>query len=193
MDDYTNVNRFEKKADTKAIEKKEVQKVANGVVKKKTKWQKFTNLVKPDVENLGSYILTEVVVPTGKELVSDMVHAFLYGGSTPGRKRSTAEKVSYRSYYDKKQEPASVKPSGYKFDDIMVNSKEEADAVLSALDDIISQFGRASVADLYDLVDISGDYTNHNYGWTNISTAKAVRVRGGGYMLQLPRAIVLDR
>ena len=31
-----------------------------------------------------------------------------------------------------------------------------------------------------------------NYGWIDISSAKVVPARGGGYMLKLPRAVPLD-
>ena len=53
------------------------------------------------------------------------------------------------------------------------------------------RFGEVTVADLYDLVGISSDYTDRKYGWTDLATAKPIRVRGG-YLLDLPRAKLLD-
>ena len=47
-----------------------------------------------------------------------------------------------------------------------------------------------SVMDLYDLVGITGQYTDNKYGWTNLRNAEPVRTRDG-YMLKLPRAIPL--
>ena len=46
--------------------------------------------------------------------------------------------------------------------------------------------------DLYDLVGISGQYTDNKYGWVNIKNAEPVRTIGGGYMLKLPKAIPLN-
>ena len=52
-------------------------------------------------------------------------------------------------------------------------------------------YGTVSVADLYDLVGISGNYTDNKYGWTNIRNAEPIRVRDG-YMLKLPKALPLN-
>ena len=59
------------------------------------------------------------------------------------------------------------------------------------MDELIEKFKVASVADLYDLVGVSCDYTANNYGWTNLRNASVVRVRDG-YLLKLPRALPLD-
>ena len=54
--------------------------------------------------------------------------------------------------------------------------------------DLIETYGMASVADMYDLVGISCDYTANKYGWTNIRNAEVVRTRDG-YMLKMPKAL----
>lgn len=44
-----------------------------------------------------------------------------------------------------------------------------------------------SVADLYDLANVSNDnYAANKYGWTDIAGCRAVRVRDG-YILKLPK------
>jgi hypothetical protein len=48
-----------------------------------------------------------------------------------------------------------------------------------------------SVADLYDLVGVTGNYTDNKYGWTDIRSASVIRVRDG-YMLKLPKALPLN-
>ena len=56
-------------------------------------------------------------------------------------------------------------------------------------------YGIARVADLYDLVGERHEYTDNDYGWTNISNAEAVRVRtedGYGYAIKMPRALPID-
>ena len=78
----------------------------------------------------------------------------------------------------------------YSYDDIVLESRGEADAVLSRMDEIMEEYDIVRVADLYDLVGITGDYTDNKYGWTNIRDAKVVRVRDG-YKIQLPRAMPL--
>ena len=55
------------------------------------------------------------------------------------------------------------------------------------MDAIIDEYDVVSVADLYDLVGITGRYTDQDYGWTNIHNARAVRCRDGGLTLELPK------
>ena len=75
--------------------------------------------------------------------------------------------------------------------DIIIENRGEAEDVLSRMDELIDQYGLVSVADLYDLVGINGNYTDNKYGWFNIRTASVVRVRDG-YMIKLPKAVPLN-
>ena len=53
-------------------------------------------------------------------------------------------------------------------------------------------YGLVRVADFYDLVGVTGNYTDNKYGWTNIRSAEIVRLRDGGYVIKLPRAMQID-
>ena len=75
-------------------------------------------------------------------------------------------------------------------DDIILESRVEAEDVISRMKEIIETYGFVRVTDLYYLVGITGDYTDNKYGWTNIRDAEPVRVRDG-YMLKLPKAVPL--
>ena len=54
----------------------------------------------------------------------------------------------------------------------------------------MEEYSFVRVADLYDLVGVTGLFTDNNYGWTNIRNAKIVRVRDG-YKIDMPRALPL--
>ena len=56
------------------------------------------------------------------------------------------------------------------------------------MDEMMEEYGIVRVADLFDLVGITGDYTDNKYGWTNIRNAEVVRVRDG-YKIKMPRAM----
>ena len=92
---------------------------------------------------------------------------------------------------DKENTPRSIK---FDFepnkDDIILESRVDAEDVISRMKEIIETYGFVRVTDLYDLVGITGDYTDNKYGWTNIRGAEPVRVRDG-YMLKLPKAVPL--
>ena len=72
-----------------------------------------------------------------------------------------------------------------------MSNRGEAQDVLDRMDELMDTYGLVRVADLYDLVGITGNYTDNKYGWTNIRNAEIVRVRDG-YMIKMPRAVPID-
>lgn len=204
MNDYQpNSHKFKEEQKQSTNERKKVEKVTTGVVK--TKKNELRNLksvfISEDISNVKSYILKDVLIPTIKNAVSDIItngiDMILYGSSGGNRKRSTASKVSYRNYYDNKRDNRSYSSSkydsrhSYSYDDIILETRGEAEEVLSNMDDMIEMYDTVSVADLYDLVGITSEYTDNKYGWSNLRNAQVVRVREG-YALKLPRAMPID-
>lgn len=202
MNDYKpNSHRFKEEQKEPSVEKKQIQKVVSGTVKtkKKSGLSKFIdNFVSEDVGSIKQYVIFDILVPAIKDAIYDVgkgaLDAVFYGEK--GRpSKSTASKVSYRSYYDKGS--SSSRPStnrtltGYSYDNIVLESRAEAEEVLSRMDELIDMYGVVAVADLYDLVGITGNYTDNKYGWTNIRNAKVTRVRDG-YLIELPKALPLN-
>lgn len=183
---------------------KKVEAVITGTAKtrKKGDMQKLADVfIAEDANNVKSYILMEVIIPAVKKAISDIVTTgidmILYGEAGRSRKNGTASKVSYRNYYEKDSDriragSANSRRGGLDYDDILFDTRGDAEAVLDAMNDIISQYGTVSVSDFYDLARVPNDnFTMNRYGWTNISGATAIRVRDG-YILKLPRAIPLN-
>lgn len=178
---------------------KKMGKVVTGAAKtrKKSEVKKFGNTFLPDdVTSVKSYILMDVVVPGLKNAIADVVSIMLFGETGRiGGKKGNGPKVSYQRYYDDRREDRRNyarprAPGGYDYDDIIFESRGDADLVLDQLEAAINQFGLASVLDLYDLAGITcpTSYTADKYGWTDIRSAKVVRTRDG-YVLELPRAV----
>lgn len=194
----------EQKQKKEQLEKKKVEKVISGKakIKKKSEAAKLTEKIisTEDVGNLKSYLLEDVIIPTIRNTIWDAItnslDMILFGGTGRSRRKSLSSKVSYRDYYDEKRRGGSRsserKRSGYDFDDIILETRGEAEEVLERMDELIETYSFASVADLYDLVGITCDYTDNKYGWTNIRNAEPIRVRGGGYMLKMPKALPID-
>lgn len=194
----------EQKQKKEQLEKKKVEKVISGKakIKKKSEATKLTEKIisTEDVGNLKSYLLEDVIIPTIRNTIWDAItnslDMILFGGTGRSRRKSLSSKVSYRDYYDEKKRGSSRlserKRSGYDFDDIILETRGEAEEVLERMDELIETYSFASVADLYDLVGITCDYTDNKYGWTNIRNAEPIRVRGGGYMLKMPKALPID-
>lgn len=202
MEEYKPNSHKSKEEQQEAVPEKKVEKVVVGTVKTKKKgdMQKLADVfISEDVSNVKSYILLEVLVPAIKKAISDIVtngiDMILYGETGRTKKNSPASKVSYRSYYDKGNDrrdySSSRTKTGYNYDDVILDNRGEAEDVLSRMDELIATYGLVSVADLYDLVGTTGNYTDNKYGWTNIQSASVIRVRDG-YLLKLPKALPLN-
>lgn len=185
------------------VEKKKVEKVISGTATRKPDAaRKFTNLFAPgDMSSISEYIIMDVIVPATKKMISEIVRngidMILYGESGRSKNYSgNSDKVSYRSYYgsnDNNRNSSTTKTrSVFDYDNITIPTRQEAEEVIRQMDAIVEVYGMVSVADLYDLCGITDhNYMNAKYGWMNIRTAEAVRVRDG-YVLKLPRALPLD-
>lgn len=199
--DYTP-NSHKYKAEQKAAaEERRVEKVINGTVKtkKKSGIHKFTDVfIAEDASSVKSYILMDVLLPAFKKAISDVVtngiDMLLYGGSGRGKKAG-GDKISYRNYYDKGDNrfaAATVRPR-FDYDDIVFNTRAEAEAVRDQMDAVIERYGFVTVADMYDMCELPQPHTSYKYGWEDIRNAEAVRLVGGGYILKLPKVGPLDR
>lgn len=182
---------------------KRVQKVVTGNVKtRKNDVRKFTDIfISEDAANVKSYIFMDVLVPAIKKAISDIVtdgiDMILYGGSGGGRKKSSSgSKVSYRKYYDDRRddhrETSYRDRNRFDYDDIEFDYRTDAEAVRNEMLDCIERYGMVTVADMYDMAGETAPYTSSKFGWTSIRTSEVKRVRGGKYIIELPRAVALD-
>lgn len=192
-------------AEQQLAERKKVEKVISGTakVKKKSELRKFAdNFISEDVGNVKDYLVKDVIIPTVVDFIEDIVvggiRTLLRGDA--GRRDSRDRRsyggspsyVNYTRYSDRRDDRGprdNQTRRGYGYDDVVVNSRADAEAVIEQMDGIVDTYGMVSVADLYDLVGMSSNYTDNNYGWTNIRNAEPVRLRDGGWMIKMPRAI----
>ena len=161
-----------------------------------------------DIHNVKSYILMDVIIPEIKKTILDVLYNSLdmafNGENGRGRaSRGIANTVSYSRYYTDRDRRGSRQPDrfsspqkrvarGMNCDDIIFENRGQAEAVLTRLDEIMDNYGLVRVSDVYDISGVSCEYTNTNYGWTDISSADVVRYGDGTYGLKLPRALPLD-
>ena len=200
----SNSHKSRETRETRPIPEKRIDKVTTGAVKtrKKSEVKKLADIFLPeDIESVKSYIFMDVLIPSLKKAISDIVtngiDMILYGESGH-RDRSTSSKISYNSIYNRSNGNSSSSSSarkytpGYNYDDIVLETRGEAENVLSRMDEIIETYGVLSVADMYDLVGMTCNYTDNKYGWTDIRNASVVRIRDG-YVIKMPKAMPIDR
>lgn len=194
------------KSKEEIVEKRVKSKIVKGNVKKrkKTLGRKVSEtFLEDDSSNVIQYILWDVLIPSAKDMISDIIKGgidmLLFGeNKEPSRIHRDRDKsyVSYRSYYERdkrndRYNRSSSRRSSNNFDDILFESRSEAEEVLDFIVNLIDEYGLASVADFYDLVGMTSHYTDQKWGWYNVNTARVVRCRDG-YSIRFPRVEELE-
>lgn len=195
---------------------KKVEKLITGpvTVKKKSEIKKFTDIFfASDLKAVGEYLFNDFLVPTAKNLfvdgISNAANMIIFG-STRGRgdrgySRDRYDRVSYDQSYrryddrdrrddrrDRYDDRHSSERRSYFDSDICFRYREDADKVLRHLDDVLREYKIVSVADLNEALGVTGDYTDHDFGWTSLHTARIENNREG-YVLRLPKAMPIEK
>lgn len=197
------------------LEEKNVERVVKGdVVRRKRPLNKRMREVfvgEDDARNVWGHVFLDVMVPAVKDMVADAVSTgverMLFGDSRSpsrrGRQRSPYGQHNYTPYSSHyastrpvaREDPRTMSRRGrtaHDFDEIILDSRAEAEEVIDGLMNLIAQYDIAQVSDLYTLVGIQPSFTDDKYGWTDLRGASVTRVRSG-YLLDLPRPEVLER
>lgn len=175
-------------------EEKQVEKVIQGsvtVAKKGFLKRLLGWFLNDDIDNIGSYVLRNVVLPAFRRTISESVDVAMNGETSARRKKSGLS--DYRGgYYESESKNHYNVRDPYDIGDIVLDNYGDCELVLDELGRLIDHYGMASVSDLNSILGKSGNpYTDCKYGWTSIKTARIIPVRNG-FKLKLPRIIPLD-
>lgn len=195
-------------------EPRKVERVVQGqVTRRKTPLGRRIgqSILGGDSQTVWGYIFGEALIPTIQNLVVDIVgggiEKLVYPDSRPvnrARRGRVGGFTDYQSpsrytnrHRDPRDEPRHMSRRGranHAFDEIIIESRAEAEEVLDRLEDMARRYEVATVANLYHLVGISGAYTDEKYGWTeqDLREANVARAGRSGYLLNLPRPEQLD-
>lgn len=202
MVDYPSNSYKSREAKKKEAERPEIKKVVSGAVKtkKKSEVRKLYDVfISEDASTVKDYIIYDVIIPNARNLIVDIItdtaHIVFGGGRRRTNGQTAFSKTSYISYdkfsdrrsssrYDEPRRP------GINYDDIILETRSDAEEVLDQMNALIETYDKVSIADMYDLIGKTAEYTHNKYGWTNLSNARPVRCRDG-YMLELPKAMPL--
>lgn len=204
MDEYPSNSR---KSRVDEPPPKKVEKIIEGEVvrRKKPLSRRFmeTFFGGGDAGTVWSYILSDVLVPAAKDMVSDAVsqgvERTLFGETNRRRQQNpTRGLTQYTSYNRYSASPGLRRPEDprqglsrrgretHDFNEIIIGTKVEAEEVIDALFEIISKYESVTVANLYELIGETGTFTDEKWGWTDLRAAGVTRVKSG-YLLDLPR------
>lgn len=187
--------------------------VASEVVsRKKSLGKRFKDIfIGGDSRSVVQYIITEVLVPQAKEMIteaaSEGLQRMIYGEGRTGPRRygarpnSSAGPTSYNRYSQRGNNPigrsgredrSNATLRSKDIDDIILATRIEADTVLERMVDLLTEYGTVSVADLHSLISWSSTHIDQKWGWEDLQGSNVQRAREGGYVLNLPKAQPLD-
>ena len=181
------------------IPDKKIEKVVKGKVttQKKSIGEKFADtFLAEDVDSVKVYFWQDLFVPTVKKLfadgISDAVHMLFLGSparkaNTPASSISYGGRTSYTPYNHISNTSVVNRQTTYDYNNVVVETRADAEEVLISLDEIISRYEMASIADFYELTGINGSYTDNKYGWTDIHGAYPVKT-SNGWLIKMPKA-----
>lgn len=189
---------------------KKVERIVSGEVsrRKPTLGKRLKEMfVGGDAQSVGSYVFGDILIPAVKDTIADMIsqgiERMLFGEARSSSRRTGSRPstspgyVSYNRFSsgpawkkdDRREEsrPMSSRArASHDFQDILLEKRVEAEAVLDNLFNLVQMYEQATVADLYDLVGISPSFTDERWGWTDLRGSGVTRTRDG-YLLALPR------
>lgn len=171
------------------------------------------------VGDLGKYVMEEYIIPKTKDVLhdtfagiasmcSDAVQGALnkafYGEDNHTRRSgsSAVQRTGYTTY----SRPASQTSSTVKRDSvgnrssvevkyIWVDDEQSARDIISSLKELIDNYDKAKVADLYGMLTpkVQTSFTDFKYGWTDASQfgyhKEYTGEHRGQYLIDLPRPI----
>ena len=183
---------------------KKLEPIAKGTVRQPSVASKTVGAIfAEDAKSVGAYVLTDIVVPTVKQIISDVVtggiERALYGGNAPVRRGATSSyspRVNFTNYGaahrpDRSRSTSSQHSSRVDFGSIELPTRADAVSVLDKLRDLIEYDQSATVIDACTLVGVSHSYTDNDWGWRSLRDAdiRAGRDADGNqcYILSLPK------
>lgn len=116
-----------------------------------------------------------------KDAIGKKAVEVVYGATDEQTKR----KVSYDDVF---RDRRSMNLSLENCDDLIFETRKDAERALDAMADIVKQYGVVSLADVYDIVGrTTTTYAVNKYGWRSVDDGRVVRCRVG-YYIKLPKA-----
>lgn len=162
------------------------------------------NFVAGDAKGAVNFVVFDVLLPAAQdafvEVTSQFFEKLVRGDSYRRRTGSTTPPsgptgvVSYNRYYMQGRSSGPQRAmsrrarSSHDFDEIVLQSRAEADNVIDQMYEVVSQYGFITVADLYELVGIASTYVDQDWGWKELRGSGVTRTRDG-YLLDLPQPV----
>lgn len=184
--------------------KKKFDKVVSGKVtlKEQNDIQKIANdFLAEDLKTVKDRIIAEYLIPMLKNglcsIFNSAISIALWGddrsrSSSTNYSSSSRQRNSYDRYYQDGQSsrPGTSGRPARTLQNLDFEMRCDADDTLNEMYEALRKYKQVSVGDLWDMMGVSNESTDYNYGWYNLEGAY-IKGIPGGYRLVLPRPIPL--
>jgi hypothetical protein len=148
----------------------------------------------------------EILVPRAKAAVEEALNSFLHGmfwgNSQPPPSqlvRGTVLRGGGINYSQQSTQMSGLQQARQalpqqqhwgNYQDLVCETQQMAEFILANLFETINNYNVVTVADLYEMANITPSPSDGSYGWTNLDTARISKVRNG-YSLELPKPYLI--
>lgn len=181
---------------------------------KKPLSQKFKDtFISKEASDIKTYIVRDVIIPGITDTVLDIISLALKGETYTGGRRGnrydsgrTNYRASYRGSSYRSNDSEWRRSSSYRRDDrdhyqdtnnrldyrnVIVRYREDAESIVDTMKRRIIDTGSVSIAEMFDLIDVAGRFTDNNWGWTDERDIGLRRV-SSGYLIDVAEARPLN-
>lgn len=152
-----------------------------------------------DPREMREYFFEDVLFPGIKRAILDMMSMMFFNDTYGDRERggrrrdytrsfrSDSRRSSDRSRRDRDSRSGGDDKIDYK--NIRFNKRSDADRIMATLRGRVREYGSASIADLYDLIDVTPSHRDFDFGWDREEDIGMRRMSDGRWLLDVPEAI----
>lgn len=148
-----------------------------------------------DAKDVKTWLLMDVLIPGIKSTILDILSMMFFGETNyrgSSRKSSSSGRVDYRSKYQSSSERTTRRRRNERYDsddqvdfrNIIIRNREDAEDIIEEMRKRIRDVNSVSIADLLDLIDVPGRYTDNNWGWDDEMDVGIRRV-SSGYLIDV--------
>ena len=196
-------NSFKSRIIQNGVEAEENRKIISGTVTVK---QSATKQLGNNIKNTFFDVATNVLMPTLRNAIYDILNRTIssiifnrFDDPSPRRATPRVRRggyVPYSNSYDYYDDGYDYDPFSRKYDrmpdqqlryarvlkDLYYQTKEDADMMLYDMKACCNKYGNVSVAYYYEKSGERQDYTDHDYGWSDLSMVQVKMSRDGWYL-----------
>ena len=152
------------------------------------------------MEELFDYALYNVLIPSGKRAIQDILDKFFNSSPSSSSSASSssakiADRTSYSSASAANSAAQNVAPPSistrnvYSYESLRFATRQDAVRALEYLQDTLGRYNIVRVAALMEFCEIQPSTIEYKYGWTNLDGAEVYSIPNSTeHGLRLPRA-----